>query len=163
MIFGPDFPEEIRRQIEEQVDQQNMVNDAVRNAIRALIAGLEVDELLALRYILTMAQNRPESAHFIEGMVVQTMEIKYDVCGGCGENHAERDLLNHTDPPGDTSPPMNRDLVDLMNVYEVDTGPHPGSVCCRGCGRSFGSMDDRMIFNPGTDGCPGCQKLRGER
>lgn len=111
-------------------------------------------------------------AHFLVGCSTTIMRLKHDSCA-CGKDHnaANSQILDQTraemniptQADRSTTPPVTVALaVDegLMKEYMLAPNDH-GTLSCTGCGMDYQSLDDRMLRNPGMDGCSGCQYKSG--
>lgn len=109
-----------------------------------------------------------------------------DVCEGCGENHDElthddlspesitlEELAEQTialrpteDALLDAEGKVNEDMLpepiqnlneqmDLFGVEPITDNPL-GEVRCKNCGMHYVSLADRMLREPGIEGCGGC-------
>lgn len=176
MIFG-DMPEDMKQVMEAQMERAEMAGTAFRHDIMRLIRSLPADDLMTFKSLMRHLQESTSSAFYLEGVAATTLEMKYDVCGGCGKNH-DKDLLG--DDPAPRDPEGGTEQLELFTmdgkVSRVDVPlPAPaerqsqmmaeynleetidGIILCKGCGTASSSLEDRMLRPPGVRGCPGCQ------
>jgi hypothetical protein len=172
MIFG-DVPDEVKQAMEAQMERAEMAGTAFRHDINRLIRNLPQDDLLTFKNLMRHMQESLSTAFYLEGVAATTLELRYDLCGGCGKNH-EQDLLGapREDPTEGTEQlelefdGLTTDeavdrvaLMDEYNLYEgADKDGKPtGEIFCRGCDTQVASLEDRMLRPSGVRGCPGCQ------
>lgn len=107
-------------------------------------------------------------AHFLIGCSSTIMRLKHDTCP-CGNDHEKlnAEMLEQTRAEMNIPSQVERTIstaatVDegLMKEYMLAPNDH-GTLSCTGCGMDYQSLDDRMLRNPGMDGCSGCQYKSG--
>lgn len=144
MSDQPDFgafqmPQEIVDAMQKMQDMNEMSGQAIRHEIAALFAELSKDHLHALRMLLsTFANVQPRKSvllsSYYEGIAVATIQSRFNVCPGCGENHNEimMDELAGAKPLEKPSEPPHPTLADGSKEFEGGTEIQPGLYFFKG-------------------------------
>jgi len=90
-FFDGMLPPEIQEQLREQRDKDQMVRESLRREIEGMFLELSPENLATLRLILRAIADEPSGrlAAYYEGIVAQTLVLKYNLCGGCGGDHGD--------------------------------------------------------------------------
>jgi hypothetical protein len=180
-IFGPDMPEEVKEQIKARNRYYKAMGQDNMHAIRSLLDDLDSEQLDALDTMLAnMLTNTAYNVAFMRGQIMMRRWAAYDVCP-CGEEHdPDKALAAETGPvepvmevpnnlmdqiittPGNEEVEVGSDrwkaLMDEYNL--VLTGDDEGRQWheCKGCSKTYPSLQDRMLKPVGVAGCEGCQQ-----
>lgn len=86
-FMGIPLTEEMRAHLE----QQNMAIESYRHDVQRLFDELSKEHMMTLRTMLNQFTMEGDSrlTSYYEGVVAATIAHRFDVCGGCGENHAD--------------------------------------------------------------------------
>jgi hypothetical protein len=79
-----------------------------------------------------------------------------DACFGCGNRH-DLDMLTETQQQVERE--REQDSPEYQAALKEYNMEHrDGRLFCAGCGLEYTSMNDRMLRQPGPDGCHGCKQ-----
>lgn len=90
--FPPGMPEDVQEFYKRQVERQQMQNDEHHLRIKGFFSELSLDHLQTFSRILARAQTEPTNAAYMEGMADAYIELRFNVCPGCGKNHGTEEL-----------------------------------------------------------------------
>jgi len=170
---GDDLPPSLKlafSSMAASADRHNMEHTEKITRIQNFLEGLNNEDLLTMRLLLTdFAETGRKLAIFYEGVLIEKMRAR-DICPNCGVNHdaealeEERAKVQEREPQfvgevlvkDDNEPPPS--LQDLMLKYRVtytSGAIDDARVTCNDCGYTYPNLNDRMLRDPDT--CPGCQ------
>jgi hypothetical protein len=146
------------------IDRQNMYHDALRQDIERLFDELTKDQLVVMRVIFNALADDDSGrlSAYYEGITSQTLKLRFNVCAGCGKDHAAEMLdesLHQQDPKKDLIDEFTSEQLACMKTYylddvrDEDTGVRLGFIC-KNCGMRYSTIEDRMLRPP--DKCEGC-------
>lgn len=163
-IFPPDMPEEIRKQYEQAADKEEMEQQEWSHSLSRFFDSLDLEQVVTLRKMMNgvvRTTNNADIPSFWEGLLTGIMHFKFGTCLGCGENHdhvlqevsdqTEADAAHEPDGTGMS----DADYKDMMALYGLEI-TEEGALVCKGCGATSVSLKDRMLREPGKEGCPTC-------
>lgn len=166
-IFPPDMPEEMRRQYEQAADKVEMEQQEWAHSLSGFFDSLNLEQVVTLRKMMhgiVATTKYSDIPSFWEGTLTGIMHFKFGVCLGCGENHdevlkivseqedADKSGVGH-EPDGTGM--SDADYKDMMTLYGLEI-TDSGALACKNCGVHSASLKDRMLREPGKEGCPGC-------
>lgn len=171
-IGTPENLEAMQRQMQEAQDRAMMAATAARHQITRFFDELSIEQMTTLRTILSHVQNQPQIAFFYDGIAAQTLNLKHNVCAGCGVDHDQEELdalgkLSNGETSKDRHPSVpapsddeREKYVAAMDHYGVepltDDVDLYGPVRCKNCKKEYVNLADRMVDKPGPEGCEGC-------
>lgn len=155
--FDPNnLPEDMDPAIKAAIIQSHMTSEKASHDEANFINGLDEAGIMGLRGILMTIMHSPDEAamtSFYLGILTHATG-KYGVCIACGKKHDE-ELAKMTGPgPAPDAEISDEYRTSLMAVYNVETFEE--GVRCTNCQFQYVSLDDRMLRNPGPEGCHGC-------
>jgi hypothetical protein len=181
-FFGFPFQppsEEEQEEMRQAHDRNQMALDEFRHSFQRLFDELDKDQLRTFATMLNLVVNATGSvlAASWEGMALQSLKTRYNVCIACGVNHDEE---VHVPPKAaEVGPEQKAQEADiplplafteqdhenmkkyhLDDVYDSDTKEFLYFVCTgikgmKGpCGVTYPTIQDRMLNGP--EHCSGC-------
>jgi hypothetical protein len=160
-IFPPDMPEEMRRQYENAADRKEMEQQEWAHSLSRFFDSLDLEQTIVLRKMMhgvVMTTEHSDIPSFWEGLLTGIMHFKYNSCLGCGENHDHvlDAVAGQTEEAGmEDEELVGQDYADMLTLYYLTVGER-GQLVCKGCGTSSPSLKDRMLREPGKEGCATC-------
>lgn len=180
MLFGMgELPEEVKQAFEDQHTRLAMTADAWRNEVNGLFGELAIPQLVTLKKLVhhMAGDETGQFTSYVEGILAGLLTFKHEVCVSCGENHEQKMLADavkegEVGPEGMIVEPdleehmlKERNLDLKMKEYGLEwhkepedaEGKSPGIILrCANCKTHYVSLDDRMVKQPGVEGCDGC-------
>lgn len=150
-----------------QNQRQEMEGEDKGHKILDILNGLDGDQLATLRWMFHHMSQNPFMSAFYEGIVCVLGGTKRNVCLACNVNHDVSAFAPETPaeppatPPANTTPlaaPVEDAVLKAYNLRLAPDASNPNRVQCLGCDAFYVSLDDRMLRNPGADGCDGCKQ-----
>lgn len=116
-FFGMQVP--ISDEMKRQIDQHMMAQESLIHDIKRFFEEVPQEHLVTLGYLLRRIgdDDTGKLCSYFEGVITQTLALKYDVCGGCGQSHDEQipvqeeqlfempDEVDLASEPSDIEPP----------------------------------------------------------
>lgn len=176
-------PHELQAHLQEVAAQRHLAAQDHIHQRNDFFEKLPKDQLDLVDTMLLQAVNDNTFGHYLRGIIAEIQRRKGFVCT-CGHDHdaeaaaafgapADPDKSNTpgvdtTTPDGvgsDTEPGAlsgaARDAAmreyGLEQVNPADQPDHPTGLRCINCHQVYVSLEDRMLREPGMDGCGGCQ------
>lgn len=154
--------------------QASMARHALRMRHDGFMDELNEEQLATFNEMMNVVSGNEAYAHFLLGASTTILRVKFGSCP-CGEDHSSpaHPLIEQTRAEMGVQVPVQVPVKvehavapvlsvdeDLMKEYTLAPNNH-GTLSCTGCGMDYQSLDDRMLRNPGPDGCSGCQYKSG--
>lgn len=147
---------------QEQIDRQNMEAMANGHEVRQFIHGLDEFQLNKVISLIKIVDSSSIAAYYYIGVVAEQLDTKYGKCMTCGKKHDEElaHLVGDGGPAESSDSPAVKgtkkydELMYLYNMEQDDDGSD--RVMCKGCGKWYVSLADRMLRASGIEGCSGC-------
>ena len=116
-FFGGEFPSEMTEALKQHADREQMIREARRREVKDFIDSLDPDQLATLRLVIESVcdENSGRLGAYYEGVISQTLVLKFGVCGQCGQNHddsPEALLEAHTEPEEKADPDWDFEDAD---------------------------------------------------
>lgn len=121
--------------------------------LKQFLDSLSEVQLKSLSLMIDTILSSPQGGYWINGMIDQILQIKFDGCI-CGEKHNPEDLLSEQNQ---TEAIVKEDDTENLKKYGLTYNPETTYYNCDNCGLQYVSLADRMLRPPGIDGCGGCQ------
>lgn len=186
IIFPPGTPDEFKDQVNSLYQRQQMATEDFQHRVAALFDGFTEEQLVTHKHMmhhlvmLTNAHGDTLAAYY-EGIATGLLHVKYGVCLGCDQNHEK--LMEEAgfggqqpvdieesevaaDPemcttggdwPVSELQQKQMDEYNLDDLRDEETNRLIGFTC-KNCGMRYLSISDRMLREPGVEGCGGCQQ-----
>ena len=140
----------------DQLEQMRMSAEDRRHKVRNFIETLDEEQIKTLIMIIETAIENDASGNFFIGMLIATLDQKFQACSGCGKNHDKMlaELSGQTEIPAVTSPEDKPSRDALMDEYGLEQVGD--SILCKNCGIEYVSLEDRMLRPAGVTGCSTC-------
>lgn len=158
----------------EQIEHARMNHDMNAHETRQFFDGLTVEQLKKLSGLFSMCYaSDGDAAQYFSGIITGFLDQKFNLCLACGKNHDEE--LNNFAPQRPSVVPYvdpsngrraccqttegKAHKADCDYLIEFNLEPDDGDsehVQCKGCGKWYVSVEDRMVKTPGIHGCDGC-------
>lgn len=172
--------------MQERAAQQHLVAQDHIHQRNDFLESLSKDDLDLVDTMLLQSVSDNTFGHYLRGIIAEIARRKRFVCT-CGHDHdAEAEQAFSTPPTADeaaklvgldvdtTTPDVvgsdtepgpladaARDAAmreyGLEQVNPADQPDHPTGLRCINCHQVYVSLEDRMLREPGMDGCGGCQ------
>ena len=181
IIFPPGTPEEFQEKVNELYQRQQMATEDFQHQIAGLFDGFSEEQLTTYKHMLhhiVMSTNSHGDtlAAYYEGIATGLLHVKFGVCLGCDQNHEK--LMQESGLRADSNisyPDVGNNLqvgengelsklqqeqmflYDLDDLREEESGILVGFIC-KNCKKQYVSIEDRMLREPGVEGCGGCQQ-----
>lgn len=135
-------------------------------------------------YIANRGRKAPQAASYWQGMIAARLHERFGLCSGCGENHdaalaemagevqeeaptpqpVQPVLQNGPMPiswtPKGSKEPLGDAEANIMRLHDLQENRKPDGTLidfiCKGCGRTYISIQDRTLMPVGPTGCSGC-------
>lgn len=136
-----------------------------QNRYFRFIEELTPEDIVTFREIMSTAaaveNGREFLSHYI-GTCDAVLRLKYpEVCSNCGTMEcghaslAEEQLKVQVERSAEENDAVMNEYNIMYTGIDTDgTGP---KIVCKGCGVSVHSIEDRMLRDPGPEGCEGCK------
>jgi len=142
------------------IERQQMIQESMRYDIQRLFDELTEEQLTTVGFIFhgIVADNDPCIAAYYEGVVNQTIALKFGQALLAAEPHPEV-LDAHNQPSLFADARLTDEDIKNMKLYNLDdlrdeeTEALIGFIC-KGCGMQYVSIQDRMLR--AADTCGGC-------
>lgn len=173
MSHGPimpfENPEAARAFLEQQHQEFRVQERNMTHKVGELLDALNADQLHTLDHLLAAARRSKHVCGYVRGQIDLIREQKFNICR-CGTNHDEEiaqeftSLVPEVGPDPQMSPEEEQDLMGKYRVMPVPADlreVYPTEYRCADCFTPIVSLQDRMLRNPGIEGCSGCQQASG--
>ena len=162
----------------EAAQRAEMEGTSFRHDLNRIFEEMGEDELRTFITFFHGMSNMPvgvlrRNLSYTEGVLTMYLE-KFGVCPACGTDHSkvpdemQTDVHANDDEPNDDEPnedekeelketPELLEEYNLQRLASIDEGPSGSQLVCKGCGMTYGSLADRMLREPGVEGCGGCK------
>lgn len=154
-------PPEVQEMYYNHIERQKMSYEDTVHELDSFVESLDATQLEQFDAFLKLVAPSATKTAFWRGRIAGLRKSRDDVCL-CGGKHSLNDLLEAPAPP-EEKPELvvqtefatdSATMVSAMLDYNLTV--EDDKIVCKGCGKSYVSVEDRMLRRKGVEGCEGC-------
>ena len=126
--------EDLPPEVQAAMEHQQMHDETNAHAIKHFFESLNEEQLIMLRRILSMVDNRAEFGPYYTGLITALLNSKFGVCIACSQKHDEQleNLVEFSDEKKNENVPLaqlswlefvdfaDEELLQKVNEYNVE-------------------------------------------